>query len=238
MLLRHLVKSSAAAALIAAMIASPAQAHGDAKPGMPIPDQRPVWKEGMPPMPPMAAPMQTPVQAQGLDPRAREEWLNECRSRYASNDRGLGGALIGGVVGGLLGNRIGGKGNRTVGTVAGAAVGAVTGTVIDKAEDRGKARDYCESYLDDYYARATQAGYGYPGPGHHGHGAPAYGYAPAYYGYAVPMMMVPAPMQGHPHCKEVVTYEYVTVPARRRHIPRAVPDKRIRLAPDKRIPTK
>lgn len=226
MLLRHLIKSCAAGALIAIMIASPAQAHGDTHPGATVPDQRPVWKEGMPPMPPMVAPMHTPVQAQGIDPRAREEWLNECRSRYSSSDRGLGGALIGGVVGGLLGNRIGGKHNRTVGTVAGAAVGAVAGTVIDKAEDRGKARDYCESYLDDYYARAAQPGYG-----HHG-------YAQAYYGYAVPMMMVPAPVQSHPHCKEVVTYEYVTVPARRRHIPRAVPDKRIRLAPDKRIPTK
>ena len=230
MLLRHLIQFSAAASALAAIATvSPAVAHDGSGPHAAMPDNRPVWKEGMPPMPPAAAQLQAP----GMDPRAREEWLGECRKRYSSNDRGLGGALIGGAIGGLLGNRIGGKHHRTVGTVAGAAVGAVAGTVIDKAEDAGKAHDYCESYLDDYYAQSAQPAYGAPGYGYQ-----TYGYAPAYYGYAVPVTMVQVPVQSRPHCKEAVTYEYVSVPVRRRHIPRPLPDKRIRLVPDKRVPSK
>ena len=178
MLLRHLVRDIAAASVLAAASISAAHAGERPSPGSPpaMPDTRPVWKPGMPPMG-----AQVPAAAQGLDPRARGEWLAECRHRYASADRGLGGALIGGTVGGLLGNRIAGKHHRT-GTLAGAAVGAVAGAVIDRAEDAGHARDYCESYLDDYYARAAQP-QGYP----QGYG---YGYGQTY-GYAVPMMMVP-----------------------------------------------
>lgn len=217
------------AGAIALAGASPTFAHeadGHMRPPMPhasslppMPDMRPDWKDG-------------PVHAQGHDARARESWLAECRRNNSRQDRGLGGAAIGGVLGGILGNRIAGRGDRTVGTIAGAAAGAVAGAAIDRAEDRGRPRDWCESYLDDYYARYSQPqGHGYPGHGQ------AYGYA-----YAVPMMMVPAYQHARPQqeCREEVTYEYVDVPVRQRRIHRAparvVPDKRIRVAPSKRVP--
>lgn len=213
------------AGALALLAQSPAMAHGGPDVVLPphpsslppIPDTRPVWKEG------------AAHQASGPDARAREDWLAECRRRHEREDRGLGGAAIGGVVGGLLGNRIAGRGDRTVGTIAGAAVGAVAGAAIDRAEDRNRPRDWCESYLDDYYARYAQP-YGHPGYGQ------AYGYA-----YAVPMMMVPVAQQVRPkqECREEVTYEYVDVPVRQRRIhrpaPRPVPDKRVRVAPSKRV---
>lgn len=219
----------------AALIATPALAHDHAPPGaMPpdargLPDTRPEWR-GPPPPHMMGAPMGYGQ----VDPRAREDWLVECRRRLSANDRGLGGAAIGGVVGGVLGNRIAGPGDRAVGTIAGAAVGAVAGAAIDKAEDRGRIRDECERILADHEARAPGygygAGYGYPAPGY----PAAYGY-PA---YGVPMMMVPVMMmpQGRENCREVVTYQYERVPVRRRHIHRA-PDKRVRIVPDKRVRT-
>ena len=189
-----------------------------AQPLPPYPDERPQWKENTAP-----------------DSAARDAWLAECRRRSGATDNGLGGAVIGGVVGGVIGNRVAGHGHRTVGTVAGAAVGAVAGAAIDKAEDQSRVRDYCQSYLDDYYAHAAAApGYG-AGYGYLGYGYPGYGYAAAYPVYAVqPVMMAPP----RAHCRQVVTYEYVDVPVRRRHIYRAVPDKRIRLIPDKRVPDK
>jgi hypothetical protein len=111
---------------------------------------------------------------------------------------------------------------------------------------RESAAERCERYFDDYYAyyRSAQP-------------APAYG--PVYsqrYSYAAPTMssgcmpcqrpaMVapgPAPYvrRGEPECTETVEYEYVDVPVRaapRRRAappPRAVPDKCIRVSPDKR----
>ncbi|MGH6786018.1 MAG: glycine zipper 2TM domain-containing protein [Novosphingobium sp.] len=165
--------------------------------------------------------------------RMRGDWLEQCRARTGwrveRHDDGLGGALIGGLAGGVIGNRVAGRGDRLVGTVIGAAAGAAVGVAIDKAEDRGRdynrdtRGDYCEQYFD-YYTQAGHSG-GWGGWG---------------YGYAQPMMMVPVMMaQGHGHgrdCTEtVVTEKWVTVPARRRHIVR---DKRVRVAPDKRLPMK
>ena len=135
--------------------------------------------------------------------------------------------MIGGVVGGVAGNVIAGHGDKVLGTVAGAAVGALAGRAIDKAEDAHRLHDRCEAMLDNYVPGAA----GYPA---------AYGY-----GYGVPVMLVPVTMMGgaapaaRGPCKEtVVTEEIVTeVPRRSRLIPRrAVPDKRVRLVPDKRIP--
>ncbi len=187
----------------------------------------------------------------GVDPRAREAWLEDCRRGVSERDRGLGGAAIGGVVGGLAGNRIAGKGDRTVGTIAGAAVGAAAGMAIDKAEDRG-ARDECEAFLDNYYARYSHGGYdGYGGYyGHPGYGAyhassgAAYGYRAGCCGQ--PMMMVPIVRQtpAEPECTETVEYEYVDVPVRAKPRPvpvkrvKVVPEKRVKVVPDKRIRTK
>lgn len=212
MRLRHIVQTTAALAL-AVTLSAPALAHGDRHRHHDR-DDRPEWRDDR----------------YGDRPQFdREAWLDDCRERisYHRRDNGLGGAVIGGVAGGLLGNRIAGRGNRTVGTVAGAAVGAVAGAAIDQAEDRGWGRDDCEAYLDDYYA-------GGPGYGHPGYGA-GYGY----YGYAVPMVMVPVMIPGKPCVETVTTTEYVTTRPARRYIPRRPrPDKRIRIAPDKRIPLK
>jgi len=156
-------------------------------------------------------------------PRDRETWLRQCRRRLGDN--GVGGAVIGGVVGGVAGNVIAGHGDKVLGTVAGAAVGALAGRAIDKAEDASRLHDRCEAMLENYV------------PGAHGY--------PANYGYGVPVMLVPVAMIGgtaptaRGPCKEtVVTEEVITeVPRRSRYIPRrAAPDKRVRLAPDKRIP--
>jgi hypothetical protein len=160
-------------------------------------------------------------------PQDRDEWLRQCRRRLGDN--GVGGAVIGGVVGGVAGNVIAGHGNRVLGTVAGAAVGAIAGAAIDKAEDRTRTRDRCEAMLE-------VPGYGGTWGAAYGGG---YGYA-----YGVPVMLVPVAMTAAPQaargpCKEtVVTEEYVTtVPRHSRVIPRrAVPDKRVRLVPDKRVP--
>jgi len=169
---------------------------------------------------------QTIAEDDSPPPQDREEWLRQCRRRLGDN--GVGGAVIGGVVGGVAGNVIAGQGSRVLGTVAGAAVGAVAGAAIDKAEDAHRTHDRCEAMLE------------VPG-----YGAPGYGQAAYGYGYGVPMMLVPVTMTAAPPrqgargaCKEtVVTEEYVTTePRRTRLIPRrAVPDKRVRLVPDKRV---
>ena len=226
----RLRRSIQPSALIGALaLAAPALAHDAPQPGVAPTgvagsvDTRPVWK-GDAPLPQQPAVL-------GPEPRAREAWLAECRRRLVRRDDGLGGGLIGGVLGGLLGNRIAGRGHRTTGTIVGGVAGAVAGVVIDKAEDAGRRQsyDYCEAYLDDYYARYAQ-GYGYHGQ--MGHGGQ--------------MMMVPVASGHHGHhgaaqaaCTETVTTtEYVTeVPVRRRHIHRrAVPDKRVKIVADKRVP--
>ena len=169
--------------------------------------------------------------AQGYD---GDGWLRECRRRLSDN--GVGGAVIGGVVGGVAGNVIAGHGDKLVGTVAGAAVGALAGHVIDKAEDGPRVRDLCEAMLE-----------GGPGYGAAPYGSAPYGYAGD--GYAMPVMMVPVIMVPVPHragmgqrrCKETVTTttEYIDAPRRSRYIPpRAVPDKRVRIVPKKRVSIK
>lgn len=171
---------------------------------------------GPPPGPPMLGP----------SPEVRMDWLAECRQRTSHRDDGLSGAAIGGIAGGIAGNRLAGRHHRTTGTIAGAAVGAVAGAIIDRAEDRGRGGDECERYFDEYYeyyaahARNNQWG------------QQAYGT-----GCCQPAgMMRPRPA---PECREDVRYitEYVTVPGRRIIPRRPVRDKRVRIAPDKRIRT-
>jgi hypothetical protein len=233
MRLRKIVQTCAiGSALALGVSAGPAFAHGGehrhtaSEPGAPPagPDTRPEWRQG---------------QGYTLQGPAREDWLRECRSRISRRDDGLGGAVIGGVIGGVAGNRIAGRGNRTVGTIAGAAVGAVAGAAIDKAEDRGRAKDECEAYLDNYYA-SYSGGQGY---GHHGYAHQGQGYYPAYAPangccQSGPMVMVPVMMmpRAEPECTETVETVYEDVPVRRRvYRPRRAPDKRIRVAPDKRV---
>ena len=187
-------------------------------------------------------------QNQGDYDQQRDMWLAECRHRMGSN--GVTGAVIGGVLGGVAGHEIAGRNDRLLGTVAGGVIGAVAGRAIEKAGDRGRANDRCEAMLQGY----GQQSYGYQGGGYgnQGYGNQGYGYAQA---YAVPMMMVPVmmvPAMAQPapsrDCKEVVTTEYVTTyeTVRRRvmvrrpvthykRVPVYVPEKRVRIVPDKRI---
>lgn len=233
MRLRHIIETCAALAL-AAGVSAPALAQdhmhgGPGQPGMDMPPAPPppAWKADRP----VAWPAPAQASSWGIDPRAREGWLMECRRRIAVRDDGLGGAVIGGLIGGVAGNRIAGRHHRTTGTIAGAAAGAIAGAVIDKAEDRGSARDECERYLDEYYAYYAQA-------------QQRWNYVPAYMpvqsnGCGCTRPAAVAPMRPAQNCTETVEYEYeyVEVPRRPkiRYIPRR-PDKRIRVVPDKRIP--
>jgi hypothetical protein len=151
---------------------------------------------------------------------ARADWLAVCRHDQRRGHNGLGGGLIGGLIGGLLGNRIAGRDDRVLGTVVGGVAGAAAGVAIDKSQDRVSDHDYCEAYLNAY-------------------SQPAYPQQMV----MVPVMMAPmavqAPQTRQEPCTEtIVTEEWVTEPARPHTIIHRVPptpDKRVRIAPDKRI---
>jgi hypothetical protein len=95
---------------------------------------------------------------------------------------------------------------------------------------RRHAAQRCEEYFDGYYAhyRMAQPGltWGYPVATHGGGGC-----------CQQPMTMMPVPRAPHrePECTETVEYEYVDVPVRAYPAPRAVPRKRVKVVPDKRI---
>ncbi|WP_088310495.1 glycine zipper 2TM domain-containing protein [Novosphingobium sp. B 225] len=207
-------------------------------PAMPAPS---MVMSAAPAMPQMAAPAAqiAPAGAPGWNhagwEQAKADWLYECRRRYPAGKKSTTlGAVLGGVVGGVLGNRIAGRGDRTVGTVAGAVLGGVAGGAIGNSADRSRSRDYCESYLDDYLSRQQAYGHGQPGM--------TYGYVQQQVTMMVPVMMMQqhAAVQPQRECKEtIVTEEWVPVRAKRRVIYKTVtvPDKRVRIVPDKRVRT-
>ena len=228
-----------ALALPLGLVAAPALAQH-----MPPPPQD--WRDAPPPPPGYD---DGPGPDRGYDrgpdwDEARARWLDDCHHRMsARRGDGTTGALVGAAVGGVVGNVVAGRGNRLGGTLIGAGVGAVGGALIDRAASHDRrAGNYCEAYLE-----RSSSGYGRPG---YGYGEPvAYGYAyqPMVVMVPVAMQMMVAPQPApRPKCREVVTYETVIdyVPAAHRYIPprprpvyTRVPDKRIRLVPDKRIPT-
>lgn len=169
--------------------------------------------------------------------QARADWLSECRRRYGGKS-GLAGGVAGGLIGGIAGSAIAGRGNRTIGAVVGGVAGAVAGAAIGGSADRRRSRDYCESYLDQHLASygQNQGGYGYP------QRQVAYGYAmqPMMVMVPVAMTTTAAPAAPRQNCTETeVIEEWVPVarPARR-YIPRRmVRDKRVPIAPDKRVRT-
>lgn len=206
-------------------LAAPAMAQAAPPPSGTV-DPRPEWPGA-----------QTSAPQPGYDraafERARADWLAECRANHSSSGKTVGGAVLGGLVGGVVGNRVAGRGNRTVGTVVGAAAGAAAGGAIGNAADRRATRDYCEAYLDRYTSYGPQ---GYYGQGQ----AMTWGYAPVTMMVPVAMVQVAAPVQQQQgECKEtIVTEEWVTVPGKThiRYIPpRRVPDKRVKIVPDKRV---
>lgn len=192
-----------------------------------LPDSRPEWRGGPPPMAHGQQQVQYPPQWE----QSRANWLNECRRRHGTGNK-VGGAVVGGLVGGVIGNRVADKGNRVIGTVGGAAVGAIAGGAIGDAADKRAARDWCESYLEQNMTWSQ--GYG------QGQQVVGYGHAPMMVMVPVAYVAVQAPAQAR-ECKEtIVTEEWVTVPGkpRVRYIPpRRVPDKRVRIVPDKRVRT-
>jgi len=224
---RHLLALAALGATANLLSPAPALAHG-ARPAMLPHWGGPfgAWYGGW--QPPVVIDRAPPAPESGPEPGDRDSWLRECRHRLGDN--GVGGAVIGGVVGGVAGHALAGRDNKVLGTVAGAAVGAAAGAAIDKAEDSSRVRDRCEAMLE---------GWGQGGSA----GPAAYGYG---YGYGVPVMLVPMAMiAGQPPaargpCRETVVTEEIEVPVTRRsrYIPpraRSLPDKRVRLVPDKRI---
>lgn len=56
---------------------------------------------------------------------------------YRSDNRSLGGVVIGGLAGGILGNQVGGGSGKTAATAAGAVVGAIVGDRISNDGYRG-----------------------------------------------------------------------------------------------------
>ncbi|WP_374530055.1 glycine zipper 2TM domain-containing protein [Novosphingobium sp.] len=195
-------------------------------------DPRPEWK-GPPPV------QQLPAQPVGYDQplqqgpgtdqaawlRAREDWLAECRRTHKGSKGTVTGAVVGGVVGGVIGNRVAGEGDRTVGTIAGAAVGAVAGGAIGSRADSNRARDWCETYLDRYTAQA-------PGYGPQGYAAYGYTYQPVM--VMVPVMVAAAPAPKRKCVETTVVEEWVEVTPARPH-KRHIPDKRVKIVPDKRV---
>ncbi|MCB2050514.1 MAG: glycine zipper 2TM domain-containing protein [Novosphingobium sp.] len=179
---------------------------------------------------PMLAPADITARQAEYD-RARADWISECASRYRRDHRGGNGGLIGGLVGALIGgfagNRIDDDGDRLAGTLIGAGVGGVAGAAMGalaSAGSRKKSDTKAVAWCEDYLASHTQM-------------APAYGYYGGH-GYNQAMMMVPVmvPKKKNCQCREVIE-EVVDEPRPiRRSIPKPRPDKRIKLAPDKRIP--
>lgn len=225
-----------ALALPLGLAAAPALAHDH----MPPPPQD--WRDAPPP-PPGFDDRSGPDRG-GYDrgdwDQARSQWLSDCRRRIgARRGDGATGALLGAAVGGVVGHEIAGRGDKLGGTLLGAGAGAVAGYGIDRATSRDRhSGDYCEAYLERYSGGYERGGYAQP---------MAYGYAyqpmMVMVPVAVPMMVAPQPAR--PICREIVTYDTVVdyVPAAHRYIPprprpiyKRVPDKRIRLVPDKRIP--
>lgn len=217
------------AAALSLVMATPALAHPVSPPPPPAGavdaagnvygDTRPDWRGG-----PAAVPQ--PGYDAAAYEQARVDWLGECRRRQG-HGKTVGGVVLGGLVGGVVGNRVAGAGNRTTGTVVGAAAGAAVGGAIGSAADRREARDYCEAYLDQYMGQQGRGGY-------------AYGYQ-AVMMVPVAVVSVAGPVQQQGECKEtIVTEEWVTSSGGSRwrytpRHPRPRHDKRVRVAPDKRV---
>lgn len=161
----------------------------------------------------------------------REEWLEECRTRYKRGDSkgGILGALLGAVGGGIAGNRIA-DGERLGGTLIGAGIGGLAGAAIGSAISSGgkrRAKKGCEAWLDQYYSGGYGGQYGY--------------YQPQAYTFVYTMQPVLVAVPQQRIVREYVTEEWVTetvhvphtthLPAKRK----IVRDKRVKTTPTKRI---
>jgi Ni/Co efflux regulator RcnB len=145
-----------------------------------------------------------------------------------SND-GLAGAAVGGIVGSIAGNVIAGRGNRLAGSLAGGGAGALAGMAIDKASRRrhglfgrrhhddrryndglDNERDY---YRDNDYQRGPHWGGGSYGGGSYGSydtGGTTVTTVVVHAAAAAPVMQT----------RTITSYEYVSVPVKRRHVVR------------------
>lgn len=64
--------------------------------------------------------------------------IESIQVQQASDNSGIGGAVVGGVVGGVLGNQIGQGSGRTAATAAGVVGGAVVGNQIQKNNQQAR----------------------------------------------------------------------------------------------------
>jgi hypothetical protein len=179
------------------------------------------WQDPRPDTPTASPPVSVPLPVSTESIPGRAQWLAECRRRVADRDDWQ------------------------------------REWRRDRKRGHGHASrgpDECESYLDDYYANARahhahqmQAWSGQPmqvihghaaGPG--GHGGACCQAAPVMAAPSGPYMLVPVMLPARKaNCeREVIETVEEIVPARR-VIPRRAPprDKRIRIAPDKRVRT-
>lgn len=100
----------------------------------------------------------------------------ECRAETVqvqqSQERGVGGAIIGGVAGGILGNQVGGGHGRTAATAAGAVIGALVGdrvennnngggTVTERQVQRCRTVDRWETRVNGYAVTYEYRGHEY-----------------------------------------------------------------------------
>ncbi len=154
---------------------------------------------------------------------------------------GLAGAAVGGVVGGIAGNVIGGRGNRLAGTLIGGGAGALAGQAIDKASRRGNGlfgrrhhdddrdygrhdgRDIDPGYSRDYDRHDEYRNSPHWGGGSWGGGSWGGGSWGSYDGGGTTVTTVvvhaaaAAPVM---QTRTITSYEYVSVPVKRRHVVR------------------
>lgn len=144
------------------------------------------------------------------------DWQDDMRwdGDDGDNDRGdrrggsgIGGAIAGAVVGGIAGNVIAGRGNRLPGTLIGGGLGALAGQALDKAgrrHHRGR---------DDGYDRGGWSGVSHGS--HWGGGGYAYGYGGGETTVTTVVIQPSVPVM-----RTVTSYEYVSVPVKRRAVKR------------------
>jgi len=135
--------------------------------------------------------------------------FNDDRRGDRRGGSGIAGAAVGGVVGGIAGNVIAGRGNRLAGTLIGGGLGALAGQAIDR---NGRRRDD---------RRGSGGGYGRGGwsSGPHwggGSGSYAYGYGGGGETTVTTVVIQPST----PVMRTVTSYEYVSVPVKRRVVKR------------------
>ena len=126
---------------------------------------------------------------------------------------GVGGAIAGAVVGGIAGNVIAGRGNRLPGTLIGGGLGALAGQALDRSSRRHHRDRDGRGYDDGYSHGGSWSGGSHWGSSHSG--GYAYGYGGGETTVTTVVIQPSAPVM-----RTVTSYEYVSVPVKRRVVKR------------------